>query len=109
SGHEPEDVRLVLENLFQFDSEDQAQLFAGNPIVLGESMDGVTANSFQQAMASAGATTHLEAANDATSDGFQKEQRVAQRRTNSMRRARARPGAILPDRRVGGDRRRKKR
>lgn len=108
-GHDTEEVRIVLESLFEFDNEDQDQLFDGNPIILGESMDSATANAFQQAMAGAGATTHLEEANDAATNDARVNRRVSQRRMKSTRRARARPLAILPDRRKGGDRRLKKR
>lgn len=105
-GYDRDTVWQTLQLLFKFDTEDPARLFSGEPIVLGESMDAETADTFQRALAGAGATTHLVAANGAVTTEAKKEQRSGQRRVSSMRRARLRTGAIVPDRRQNRDRRR---
>jgi len=104
--HDRDTVRRTLEGLFQFDPAGQAELFSGQPIVLGESMDAATADSFRQALAGAGATTRLVEAGNEAAASTPPERRSAQRRRFAPRRARARSGAIVPDRRQSGDRRR---
>ena len=64
AGFDQTSVRSALELLFKFDAEGQAQLFSGQAIVLGESMDAATANSFKQALAGAGAATGAAAGAD---------------------------------------------
>ena len=104
-GRDREEVRRSLENLFQFDPEDQSRLFSGQPIVLGESMDTATAESFKQALAGAGIVTRVIAADVSPARDARRE-RTQQRRVLGRRRARVRAGAIVPDRREGRDRRR---
>lgn len=105
-GHDQDAVRLTLESLFQFGAEDQARLFSGEPIVLGANLDAATAESFQQALAGAGATTRLVNTNAGPAVEAVPERRSVQRRSRPTRRARIRTGAIQPDRREGQDRRR---
>jgi len=104
-GHSHDEVRCSLENLFDFDTESQVDLFSGQPVVLGINMNTMTANSFKQALADAGIATHLLAANDTVTDEEVKTRRLGQRRDNTRRRSRIRSTAILPDRREGPNRR----
>ena len=106
AGHNQDEVRRTLESLFKFDGDNQTDFFSGQPVVLSENMNASTANSFKQALADAGVTTHLVTANDAVADEDVKSRRQVSRRNNSERRARIRSAAILPDRRQGIDRRR---
>ena len=101
AGHDQDEARLTLENLFEFDTEIQANLFGGQHVVLGEDMDATTVHSYKQALAAAGVTTHLLPINNTAAA----ERRSVYRRTNAMRRARTRSNAILPDRREDTDRR----
>ncbi len=101
AGHDQNEARLTLESLFEFDPESQADLFGGQQVVLGEGMDAATAQSFQQALAAAGVTTHLLPTNNTAAV----QRRSIHRRTNTMRRARIRSHAIQADRRQGTDRR----
>ena len=104
-GHSHDEVRCSLENLFDFDTESQVDLFSGQPVVLGINMNTMTANSFKQALADAGIATHLLAANDTVTDEEVKTRRLGQRRDNTRRRSHIRSTAILPDRREGPNRR----
>lgn len=105
SGHDHDEARCTLESLFEFDTENQVDLFNGQTIILGKNMNAMTANSFKQALAEAGITTHLIAANDAIVEEDIQSQRLAQRRNNIDRRGRVRSAAILPDRRLTLERR----
>ena len=104
-GHNQDGARCILESLFEFDGENQVDFFSGQPIVLGEKMNAMTANSFKQALTDAGIATLLLAANDSDADEDFKSRRLVQRRINTERRARIRTAAILPDRREGLGRR----
>jgi len=104
-GHSQDEVRCSLENLFAFESENQIDLFSGQPVVLGMNMNNMTANLFKQALADAGIATHLLAANDTVTDEEVKSRRLVERRNNAQRRSRIRSSAILPDRREGPNRR----
>ena len=105
-GYDQEEAHRTLVNLFEFDAEIQADLNSGQPVMLGKSMDAATADSFKQALASAGVSTYLLAENDAaTATETPSRRLVVDRRSASLRRARVRNGAILPDRRKGQDRR----
>lgn len=101
AGHDPSQTRIILENLFEFDSESRADLFSGQQVVLAKGMNAATANSFKQALAAAGAKTHLLPINNMT----EAERRSAERRITISRRSRMRNNAVLPDRRQGADRR----
>ena len=104
-GHNEDEVRCALENLFEFDAESQANFFSGKSVVLGNNMNAMTANLFKQALADSGIATHLLAANDTVTNEDVKSRRLAHRRNNTERRARIRSSAILPDRRQDLDRR----
>ena len=104
-GHNQDEVRCTLENLFEFDAESQVDFFSGQPVVLGKNMNAMTANLFKQALADAGIATHLLVANDTVADEDVKSRRLVHRRYNTERRTRIRSSAILPDRRQGLDRR----
>jgi hypothetical protein len=104
-GHSQDEVRCTLESLFAFDTESQVDLFSGQPIVLGKNMNTMTANLFKQALADAGITTHLLAADDTVTDEELKSRRLVHRRNNTKRRSRMRNSAIVPDRRNDLDRR----
>ena len=104
SGHDPQGVRQTLAELFELDDEHQARLFGGKPIVLSKGMDAATASSFKQVLAGAGAVSRIVADTDSVAAGAAEERRSGRRRIQANRRARARNGAIVPDRR-GGDRR----
>jgi len=103
-GQEQTTVRATLDGLFEFAADEQELLFSGQPVVLGESLDAATANSFMQALAAEGVVTHLVAVSDAA--GATQQKRVGQRRSAVARRAAVRSGAIMPDRRQGPKRRR---
>ena len=104
-GHSQDEVLCTLESLFEFDTESQADLFSGQPVVLGKNMNAMTANSFKQALAEAGIATLLLAANDTVTDEEVKSRRMVHRRNDTRRRSRIRSSAILPDRREGLNRR----
>ena len=105
-GYDQDEAHRTLANLFEFDAEIQADLNSGQPVMLGKSMDAATADSFKQALASAGVSTYLLAENGAAAATEAPSRRlVVDRRSASLRRARVRNGAILPDRRKGQDRR----
>lgn len=105
-GYDQEEAHRTLENLFEFDAEIQSDLNNGQPIMLGKSMDAATADSFKQALAGAGVATYLLAENEKVQAAETPSRRlVVDRRSTSPRRARARSAAILPDRRMGKDRR----
>ncbi len=104
-GHDQDEARRTLGNLFDSDTERQVDLFSGQPVILGESMDATTANSFKQALAGAGVTTYLIATKNAAEDKEYQTRSSMDRRFSIPRRARARGSAILPDRRKGTDRR----
>ena len=104
-GHSQDEVLCTLESLFEFDTESQADLFSGQPVVLGKNMNAMTANSFKQALTEAGIATLLLAANDTDADEDFKSRRLVHRRNNTERRSCKRNSAILPDRRKGPDRR----
>ena len=106
AGHKQDEVRRTLESLFKFDDENQSDFFSGQPVILSENMNATTANSFKQALADAGVATQLVTANDIVADQDVKSRRRESRRNNTVRRARIRSAAILPDRRQGMDRRR---
>jgi hypothetical protein len=105
AGHNQDGVRCILESLFEFDAENQVDFFSGQPVVLGENMNAMTANSFKQALTEAGIATLLLAANDTDADEGFKSRSLVHRRINAERRARIRTAAILPDRREGLGRR----
>ena len=92
-------------NLFEFDTENQVDLFDGQAVILGESMDAMTANSFKQALAGAGIATYLSALDKTSASEKYQTRSSVDRRSSIPRRARVRNAAILPDRRKGGDRR----
>ena len=104
-GHDQDEARQTLVNLFEFDTEDQVDLFDGQAVILGENMDVMTANSFKQALAGAGIATYLSASDNAPATDKQQTRSSVDRRSSFPRRARVRNAAILPDRRKGGDRR----
>ena len=104
-GHTQEEVRSTLENLFKFIAEGEIDFFSGQPVVLGKSMNAMTANSFQQALAGNGIKTHLLVANDIVAEQAIMSRRRGHRRKVTERRARIRGSAILPDRRKCLDRR----
>ena len=105
-GYDQDEAHRTLESLFEFDAEIQGDLNSGQPIMLGKSMDAATADSFKQALASAGVSTYLLADNNAASTAEAPSRRlVVDRRSSTLRRARSRSAAILPDRRKGQDRR----
>ena len=104
-GHNQDGVRCILESLFEFDAENQVDFFSGNPVVLGENLNAMTARSFKQALTDAGITTLLLAANDKGAKKGFKSRRLGQRRINTERRARIRTAAFVPDRREGLGRR----
>lgn len=105
-GYDQAQAHRTLESLFEFDAEIQTDLNKGQPIILGKSMDAATADSFKQALAGAGVSTYLLADNDAAAAAETPSRRlVVDRRSTTLRRAQARNGAILPDRRKGQDRR----
>ena len=105
-GYDQDEAHRTLENLFQFDAEIQDDLNSGQPIMLGKSMDAATADSFKQALAGAGVSTYLLADNDTAAAAETPSRRlVVDRRATTLRRARSRGAAILPDRRKGQDRR----
>jgi hypothetical protein len=105
-GYDQDEAHRTLESLFEFDAEIQDDLSSGQPIMLGKSMDAATADSFKQALAGAGVSTYLLADNNAASTAEAPSRRlVVDRRSTTLRRARSRNSAILPDRRKGQDRR----
>ncbi len=105
-GFDQEEAHRTLESLFEFDAEIQADLNNGQPVMLGKSMDAVTADSFKLALAGAGVLTYLLADKNAASAAETPSRRlVVDRRSATLRRARSRSAAILPDRRKGQDRR----
>ena len=105
-GYDQEEAHRTLASLFEFDAEIQDDLNSGQPIMLGRSMDAATADSFKQALAGAGVSTYLLADNDTAVDAETASRRlVVDRRSSTLRRARSRSAAILPDRRKGQDRR----
>lgn len=105
-GYDQDEAHRALESLFEFDAEIQNDLSSGQPIMLGKSMDAATADSFKQALSSAGVSTYLLADNNAASTaGAPSRRLVVDRRSTTLRRARSRNAAILPDRRKGQDRR----
>ena len=104
-GYDQEEAHRTLESLFEFDAGIQNDLNSGQPVMLGKSMDAATADSFKQALASAGVSTYLLADNYTAAE-TPSRRLVVDRRTSTLRRARTRDGAILPDRRKGQDRRR---
>lgn len=106
SGYDRDEAHSTLESLFEFDNETQADLYNGQPVMLGKSMDAATADSFKQALAGAGVTTYLLADQDATAAEQTQTRRSGERRAATSRRARVRNAAIMPDRRKGQDRRR---
>lgn len=103
-GYDQEEAHRTLASLFEFDAETQDDLNNGQAIMLGKSMDAATADSFKQALASAGVSTYLLADNDAAAEAPSRRL-VVDRRSTTLRRARSRSAAILPDRRKGQDRR----
>ena len=103
-GYDQEEAHRTLESLFEFDDDIQADLDNGQAVMLGKSMDAATADSFKKALAGAGVSTYLLAENDAAAE-TPSRRLVVDRRAVSLRRARVRNGAILPDRRKGQDRR----
>jgi len=112
TGHDQIDAHRTLESLFEFDTETLDDLYKGQPVVLGKSMDAATADSFQQALAGAGVKTYLStdtnsAAVGETQPGSPADRRSkVPRRAGNPRRVRVRSNAILPDRRKDEDRRR---
>ena len=105
-GYDQDEAHRTLESLFEFDAEVQADLTNGQAIMLGKSMDAATADSFKQALAGAGVSTYLLADNDtAVAEEAPSRRLVVDRRSTTLRRARSRNAAILPDRRKGQDRR----
>lgn len=106
AGHNQDEVRRTLENLFKFDGENPTDLFSGQPVILCENMNATTANSFKQALAAAGVATQLVTSNNTVAEEDVKSRHRVSRRNNTGRRARIRSAAILPDRRQGMDRRR---
>ncbi|MDH3858415.1 MAG: hypothetical protein OEV07_10500 [Gammaproteobacteria bacterium] len=112
SGYDQDEAHRTLEALFEFDTETQADLYNGQAVMLGKSMDAATADSFKRALAGTGVTTYLSPdskapAAEETQPGNSVDRRsTVPRRANTARRARLRSNAILPDRRKGEDRRR---
>ena len=104
-GRSQDEVHCTLESLFAFDTENQVDLFSGQPVALGRNMNAMTASLFKQALVDAGIATHLVAVNDTVTDEEVKSRRLAHRRNNTKRRSRIRSSSILPDRRKGLDRR----
>jgi len=105
-GYDQQEAHRTLESLFEFDAEIQDDLNSGQAIMLGKSMDAATADSFKQALADAGVSTYLLADNDAAvATEIPSRRLVVDRRATTLRRARSRSAAILPDRRKGQDRR----
>ena len=102
-GHDQDEARRTLGSLFESDAETEDDLFSGQPVILGESMDATTANSFKQALAGAGITTYLLATKKAAETREYQTRRSIDRRSSIPRRARARGSSILPDRRKGVD------
>lgn len=107
-GHDPDKVLATLESLFELEVGKSGGFFSGQLIVLGESMDAKTAESFGQALAGIGVTTRLEAANQSPGLDLEPDKRSVQRRVCATRRALYRPGAIQPDRRKKSAQRRQK-
>ena len=104
-GHTQDVIRSTLESLFEFDTENQIDFFSGQPVVLAKSMNAMTANSFKQALADTGISTHLLASKDVVAEQDIKSRRLGHRRNRTERRTRIRSSAILPDRRQCKDRR----
>ena len=105
-GYDQDEAHRTLKSLFEFDAEIQGDLNSGQPIMLGKSMDAATADSFKQALAGAGVSTYLLVDNDtAVAEEAPSRRLVVDRRSTTLRRARSRDAAILPDRRKGQDRR----
>lgn len=111
-GYDQDEAHRTLEGLFEFDTETQADLYNGQPVMLGKSMDAATADSFKQALAGAGVKTYISPdlktpSTEETQAGNPVDRRsTVPRRSSIARRARVRSNAILPDRRKGADRRR---
>lgn len=97
AGKDLNEVHGTLELLFDFNIDNQHDIFDGRAITLGKNMDSMTANSFKQALAHDGIITQLIADTDTEETG--KCKRAGQRRENSARRARVRSAAFVPDRR----------
>ena len=97
--HTQDEIRSILESLFEFDGERRDDFFNSKPVVLGKSMNAMTANSFKQALADSGIATHLLPANDVVKELDSESRRRVHRRHGTERRARIRSSAILPDRR----------
>lgn len=105
-GYDPDKVLATLESLFELEVGKSGGFFSGHLIVLGESMDVKTAETFGQALAGIGVTTRLEAANQPPGIDQEPDKRSLQRRIRAARRSMDRPGAIQPDRRKKGAQRR---
>lgn len=99
SGQDKDDARSTLESLFEFDTDEEFDIFDGQTVMLGKNMDARTAKTFEQALASSGIIAQILTADGMNEEDDAQTQRGEQRRKNTARRGRIRSAAIIPDRR----------
>ena len=96
-----EQIRDQVAKRFKLSDKAAQYVFAGRPVVIKNNVDLETALNFKITLEQIGALCHIEqkpAVDDTDGYGYI-ERRISQQRKQKSRRAKTRPGQIMPDRR----------